>query len=78
MALKHLQPVKRRRGKPSAEDPAGATKRRRCRVSDEEYERLRLAKSMRQQPLPSQDHAARPTHAVVILIASPAVRVATQ
>jgi histone H3/H4 len=85
LALDFLQPVKRRRGKSSEDDPTGAKKRRRCRVSDEEYERLQLAKMVHQQPvppLPSQDHAMitpssnafRPTRGVVI--ASPAVQFA--
>ena len=86
LALEFLQPVKRRRGKSSEDDPAGGKKRRRCRVSDEEYERLRLAKVVHHQPYhqpyhqpafplpPARDEAARPTRGVVI--ASPAVQFA--
>ena len=74
LALEFLQPVKRRRGKSSEDDPAGGKKRRRCRVSDEEYERLRLAKMVHHRPyhqpafplLPAKDEAARPTRGVVI------------
>ena len=74
LALEFLQPVKRRRGKSSEDDPAGGKKRRRCRVSDEEYERLRLAKMVQHRPyhqpafplLPAKDEAARPTRGVVI------------
>jgi len=81
LALEFLQPVKRRRGKSSEDDPGGK-KRRRCRVSDEEYERLRLAKMAHHQPchqpafplLPAKDDAVRPTRGVVI--ASPAVQFA--
>ena len=74
MALEFMQPVKRRRGKSTEDDPAVSKKRRRCRVSDEEYERLRLAKLMHQPPppAPSQDQAARPARDVVI--ATPAVQ----
>jgi len=46
-ALPHLQPVKRKRGKDGGDD-AQAPHRRRCRVSDEEAEALRLRRCLAQ------------------------------
>ena len=43
-ALPHLQPPKRVRGKAADQDPGQPSRRRRCRVSDDEVEQIRLAR----------------------------------
>ena len=43
-ALPHLQPPKRVRGKATEQDPSQSSRRRRCRVSDDEVEQIRLAR----------------------------------
>ena len=43
-ALPHLQPPKRVRGKAAEQDPGQPSRRRRCRVSDDEVEQIRLAR----------------------------------